>query len=347
MSQGRRERKQEFWARVEQEGRREQAQAAWKALLASGLDSRQAQEELVVRFQPLDGSRTRAWPTPNSWQKGRQQWRKAPATGNEERDRAVIWAYQNRKTPLSQAPTKLKKRWLTIVQKNPQAFYEDRFLQAWAREKQRRDKRQRRRQQPNWETEDARRKGYDDDYSDGEWGNEHRYHADAADENNEDESDEMPGVQLPPAPTAVIAPPVRVDIRDAKPAGAQPTGASPEPTSLRGEASAPEPPQAMINGPPPELCPLCGWPPPGSAYCSRCKFVHNAGPNNLPSGLKMEPDGMIYQVGSPAVPVVQGWHRCEVCNAPYQGIRPPFGTPKLCPRCLPGPDGRRREPKGR
>ena len=64
MSQGRRERKQEFWARVEQEGRREQAEAAWKALLASGLPSRQAQEELVARFQPLDGSRTRAWPTP-------------------------------------------------------------------------------------------------------------------------------------------------------------------------------------------------------------------------------------------------------------------------------------------
>jgi hypothetical protein len=154
-------------------------------------------------------------------------------------------------------------------------------------------------------------------------------------------------LQLHATPNTATVSPLAVDIRDAKPAGPQPLVAIPEPTLLRVEASAPEPLQAVSYGPPPEACPMCGWPPPGSPYCCRCKVVHNAGPNNLPPGLKMEPDGMIYQVGSPAAPVVQGWHRCEVCNAPYQGIRPPFGTPKLCAKCLPGPDSRLREPKSR
>jgi hypothetical protein len=166
MSKRRRERKQEFWSRVEQEGRREPAEAAGKALVASGLTSRQVQDNLVVRFQPLDGSRTRAWPTPDSWQTGRNQWRKAPPTADEERDSAIIWAYRNRKTSLSQAPTKQKKRWLRIAQKNPQTFYQDRFLPAWARGKQRQVERQRRHERPNREVEEAYRNGYDEGNSD-------------------------------------------------------------------------------------------------------------------------------------------------------------------------------------
>src|SRR5687768_10950792 len=61
-----RETKAQFWQRVEREGRRAEAERGRAELLASGLTRREAQEELVERFQPLDGSRTRAWPTPDA-----------------------------------------------------------------------------------------------------------------------------------------------------------------------------------------------------------------------------------------------------------------------------------------
>jgi hypothetical protein len=60
-----------FWARVEGEGRRKEAELAQAELLQSGLCRREAQEQLVAKFQPLDGTKARAWPTPNSWEQGR------------------------------------------------------------------------------------------------------------------------------------------------------------------------------------------------------------------------------------------------------------------------------------
>jgi hypothetical protein len=62
-----RETKRTFTERVQREQRLEEVERVRAELLASGLGDREAQEQLVARFQPLDGTTTRAWPTPNSW----------------------------------------------------------------------------------------------------------------------------------------------------------------------------------------------------------------------------------------------------------------------------------------
>jgi G:T/U-mismatch repair DNA glycosylase len=104
-AQGRRETKEQFEQRVEQEGRRAEAERLRAALLASGLSQREAQWELVARLQPLDGTRTRAWATPDPWQAGRLFRKKAdqvallarassyedPEEDEEDEEDAKIW----------------------------------------------------------------------------------------------------------------------------------------------------------------------------------------------------------------------------------------------------------------
>jgi hypothetical protein len=75
--QVRRETKEQFEQRVEHEGRQAEAERLRAELLAEGLTQRQAQVELVQRLQPLDGSATRAWETPDPWEAGRLFRRKA------------------------------------------------------------------------------------------------------------------------------------------------------------------------------------------------------------------------------------------------------------------------------
>lgn len=72
-----RETKEEFTGRIEREGRRAEAEEALAELLASGLSRREAQQELVARFQPLGGGEARAWHTPDPWEAGRLFRRKA------------------------------------------------------------------------------------------------------------------------------------------------------------------------------------------------------------------------------------------------------------------------------
>src|SRR5262249_27110182 len=67
----RRESKKQFAARVEREGRQAEAERLRTELLAKGLSEREVQEELVRQLQPLNGTRTRVWPTPNPWNEGR------------------------------------------------------------------------------------------------------------------------------------------------------------------------------------------------------------------------------------------------------------------------------------
>src|SRR5262249_19406011 len=67
----RRETKNQFDQRMEREGRHAEAERARAELLASGLTNRETQVELVNRFQPRDGTKTRAWETPDPWQQGR------------------------------------------------------------------------------------------------------------------------------------------------------------------------------------------------------------------------------------------------------------------------------------
>jgi protein-tyrosine-phosphatase len=72
-----RETKQEFEQRLRREGRLTEAKRLRAELLASGLTQRQAQMALVERLQPLDGTRTRAWQTPDPWEAGRLFKKKA------------------------------------------------------------------------------------------------------------------------------------------------------------------------------------------------------------------------------------------------------------------------------
>jgi hypothetical protein len=67
----RRETKGQFLERIDREGRRAEVERLSAELLASGWSQRDAQAELVKRFQPSDGTRTKAWETPNSWEHGR------------------------------------------------------------------------------------------------------------------------------------------------------------------------------------------------------------------------------------------------------------------------------------
>jgi hypothetical protein len=67
----RRETKKDFAQRIEREGRQTVVERARAELLESGLSQRETQVELVKRFKPLDGSVTKAWETPDPWANGR------------------------------------------------------------------------------------------------------------------------------------------------------------------------------------------------------------------------------------------------------------------------------------
>jgi hypothetical protein len=71
------ETKKQFVQRIEREGRTAEMERVRAELLASGLTTREVQEELVEKFQPRDGSRTRSWPTPDPWRNGRLFQKKA------------------------------------------------------------------------------------------------------------------------------------------------------------------------------------------------------------------------------------------------------------------------------
>jgi hypothetical protein len=98
------ETKNQFDQRMEREARQAEAESVRAKLLASGMSKREAQVALVERLQPLDGSKTRAWETPDPWKEGRLFKKKAEqqevldlATREEEEDedKAVTEA-QNR-----------------------------------------------------------------------------------------------------------------------------------------------------------------------------------------------------------------------------------------------------------
>jgi hypothetical protein len=133
-----RESKKAFWSRVEREGRREEAEAALKLFIESGTAKRQAQMQLVFRFQPIDGTKTVAWFTPDPWQSGREYWRAPSPSLDEQRDDDIVWAYQNFKSDPNNAPTDSKAFWLKIAQKNPAAFFEEHFVHAHERQQDRR-----------------------------------------------------------------------------------------------------------------------------------------------------------------------------------------------------------------
>jgi hypothetical protein len=66
-----RETKKAFADRIEREGRQVEVEEERKKLLESGFSSREIHVKLVYQFQPLDGSHTRPWETPDPWAAGR------------------------------------------------------------------------------------------------------------------------------------------------------------------------------------------------------------------------------------------------------------------------------------
>ena len=67
----RRETKKMFAERIEREGRQAEVEEKRQELMESGLPLRDIHQLLVLSFQPLDGSETQAWTTPNPWEAGR------------------------------------------------------------------------------------------------------------------------------------------------------------------------------------------------------------------------------------------------------------------------------------
>jgi hypothetical protein len=66
-----RETKKVFADRIEREGRQAEVEKARKKLLEEGYSLREAQNQLVSNFQPLDRKWTRPWETPDPWEAGR------------------------------------------------------------------------------------------------------------------------------------------------------------------------------------------------------------------------------------------------------------------------------------
>src|SRR5437016_12854276 len=123
MTGTKRESKGQFWQRVQQEGRLAKAQQAEAALLHGGLSRRIVQFLLVANFQPVDGTPTRAWPTPDSWKCGRRYARK-PLSAAEQYEGDLNWAYNNlgRVKP-EKAPDPRKRSLLLLAEQKPAEFH--------------------------------------------------------------------------------------------------------------------------------------------------------------------------------------------------------------------------------
>jgi hypothetical protein len=106
------------------EGREEEARAIESELMRQGLSRRQVQEWLVAQFQPADGTRTRAWPTPDSWKLGRRFAKKPPPTAAELYGEDLHWTYTNlgRVKP-DDAPDPQKRSLLWLADQKPSEFH--------------------------------------------------------------------------------------------------------------------------------------------------------------------------------------------------------------------------------
>jgi len=122
MATVRRESQEEVWARVEREGRRAEVQAVRNSLLTSGLTKRKGQAELVARFQPVDGSQTRAWPTPDSWACGRKDARKPPLDRQEQLERDIQWVHDHLERKPDNGPTPGAHLLLQMARERPNEF---------------------------------------------------------------------------------------------------------------------------------------------------------------------------------------------------------------------------------
>src|SRR5262249_12825944 len=114
-----RETKKMFAERIVREGREVEVEAARNQLLEGGYSLREVHEKLVNTFQPLDGSQTRPWETPDPWEAGRLFRKKedqnrlaAEIEGYDEHDYCpnsrwrYEWAQQHREKRLASSNAK-------------------------------------------------------------------------------------------------------------------------------------------------------------------------------------------------------------------------------------------------
>lgn len=102
------ERKADFWARVDREGRRGEVDAARTGLESAGLRGQRLHAALVRQFQPLDGSRTRATPDPRVDRRpgGQATAVLGRAETADDVRRDMLWVYNNLGNPLpAEAPS--------------------------------------------------------------------------------------------------------------------------------------------------------------------------------------------------------------------------------------------------
>jgi hypothetical protein len=122
MTKVRRESAKQFWARVEREGRLGEAEAMLDTLLDGGCSKRAAQALLVEEFQPPEGSRVRAWPTPDSWACGRVGGKKPAPSKQERLEQDVVWVHANLDRAVEEAPTNGARLLLKMAQERPNEF---------------------------------------------------------------------------------------------------------------------------------------------------------------------------------------------------------------------------------
>jgi hypothetical protein len=130
----RRETKKEFDRRTKREGRQAEVERARAQLLASGLTQRETQVKIVNRFQPRDGTKTRAWETPDPWRRGRLFKKKADQQqvlelierdedededdGMTEAENRLHWAKRRRDERQALADAR-RRAWALKIEPNP------------------------------------------------------------------------------------------------------------------------------------------------------------------------------------------------------------------------------------
>jgi len=127
MADAKRESRKQFLARVEKEGRHQEAETFYDGLIASGVSARESRRRAVETFQPIDGSRTAAWETPNRWEekpKGAAGGRNGTGKSRVVSHRRVlewVWEHMSDEHP-PKAPNGRAQALLDFARKQPGDF---------------------------------------------------------------------------------------------------------------------------------------------------------------------------------------------------------------------------------
>jgi hypothetical protein len=302
----RRETKKEFDRRTKREGRQGEAKRMRAKLLASGLTEREAQVKLVERMQPLDGTKTRAWETPDPWEAGRLFKKKADQQaalkltkcekdeddneGLNETLNRLYWAERRREERQALADARRRARGLKLEQ--------ERLQQPLLRTRVLPDGQVR---TPDADHQKARRR------------------VRAAKHSSPRLNDD--GDKLPSVLKAEIGAPQPTGIQRTRPTARQ----RPTRPVLAPEVIVPQISSEPVQKPKrlaPLLCPRCRTL--GYANCRECMLATD-------SSLAIE-GNVISQVRQPTEQDLWPWHRCECCDNCFKAPQYPALT--LCPDCV-------------